>query len=305
MDFESWFSTEATCRAYLIQLRWPDGVQCPHCGRRGAWQDRAGRLICRTCRRHFRVTAGTIFHDSHLPLRVWFKAMWWMTNQKTGMSALGLQRALGLGSYRTAWLLLHKLRQAMVRPGRDPLAGTIEVDETLVGGYEPGGGRRHLGNKALVVVAAQADGAGIGRIRLRRVPDGAATPLLAFVKDVVAPGSLVLTDGYRSYAGLRAAGFRHRPRVRGADPARASKLLPRVHRVIALLKRWLLGTHQGAVSQTHLDAYLDEFAFRFNRRKSQFRGKLFQRVLEHAVLITPATYRDLVRQERRRPHKPL
>jgi transposase-like protein len=304
MDFDSRFATEAACRTYLIQLRWPDGFQCPHCGQPGAWQDRAARLICRTCRRHCRITAGTIFHDSHISLRVWFKAIWWMTNQKTGMSALGLQRALGLGSYRTAWLLLHKLRQAMVRPGRDPLTGTIEVDETMVGGYERGGGRRHLGNKALVIVAAQADGTGIGRIRLRRVPDGAATPLLGFVKAVVAPGSLVLTDGYRSYAGLQAAGFRHRPRVRGADPARASKLLPRVHRVIALLKRWLLGTHQGSVSHAHLDAYLDEFTFRFNRRKSQFRGKLFRRVLEHAVLLIPTTYRQLVRQKRRKPHNP-
>lgn len=294
MDFDTQFATEAQCLAYVLANRWPTGFRCPRCGYAKAWRKTRGRWTCTRCQAETSVTAGTLFQDSHVPLRVWFKAMWWVTAQKTGVSALGLQHVMGLGSYRTAWLLLHKLRRAMVRPGRDPLGGTVEVDETLIGGYEPGGGRRHLGNKALVVVAAQVDGAGIGRIRLRHVPDGAAEHLLAFVKEVVAPGALVRTDGHGGYAGLRKAGFRHRPRVRGADPARASKLLPRVHRVIALLKRWLLGTHQGAVTGAHLDHYLAEFTFRFNRRKSQHRGNLFRRVLEHAVRISPAPYHTVV-----------
>lgn len=253
-----------------------------------------GLMKCCVCGYQASVTAGTIFHRSHLPLQTWFRAMWWVTNQKHGVSALGLQRLLGLGSYKTAWSCLQKLRRAMVRPGRDRLTGEMEVDETFVGGVEKGGGRRHLGNKALIVVAAQVDGQGIGRIRMRRIPDSSAEHLLAFVKDAVEPGSKVITDGWAGYAGLREAGFRHRVRTRGPNPERASKLLPRVHRVASLLKRWLLGTHQGAVSRQQLDYYLDEFTFRFNRRTSKSRGKLFYRLVQQAVAIEPIPFSKLI-----------
>ncbi len=252
-----------------------------------------GLVKCHACGYQASVTAGTIFHRSHLPLRTWFRAMWWVTNQKQGVSALGLHRLLGLGSYKTAWSCLHKLRRAMVRPGRDGLSGKIEVDETLVGGVEKGGGRRHIGNKALVVIAAQVDGRGIGRIRMRRVPDNSADSLLSFVQEAVKPGSVVLTDGLASYAGLKEAGFRHKVKVRGPNPERASKLLPRVHRVASLLKRWLLGTHQGAVSREQLDYYLDEFTFRFNRRTSRSRGKLFYRLVDQAVSVEPVPFSKL------------
>lgn len=253
-----------------------------------------GDLVkCHGCGYQASVTAGTIFHRSHLPLRTWFRAMWWVTNQKQGVSALGLQRLLGLGSYKTAWSCLHKLRRAMVRPGRDRLSGEIEVDETFVGGVEKGGGRRHVGNKALVVIAAQVNGKGIGRIRMRRVPDNSADSLLSFVKEAVEPGSVVLTDGLASYAGLKEAGFRHKVKVRGPSPERASKLLPRVHRVASLLKRWVLGTHQGAVSREQLDYYLDEFTFRFNRRTSRSRGKVFYRLVQQAVSIEPVPFSEL------------
>lgn len=207
---------------------------------------------------------------------------------------MGLQRLLGLGSYETAWSCLQKLRRAMVRPGRDRLTGEVEVDETLVGGVEKGGGRRHLGNKALVVIAAQADGAGIGRIRMRRIPDASADRLLPFVKDAVEPGSVVITDGWAGYARLREAGCRHKVKTRGSNPERASKLLPRVHRVASLLKRWLLGTHQGAVSREQLEYYLDEFTFRFNRRTSRSRGKLFYRLVQQAAAIEPVPFSKLV-----------
>lgn len=220
--------------------------------------------------------------------------MWWVTNQKHGVSALGLQRLLGLGSYETAWSCLQKLRRAMVRPGRDRLTGEVEVDETFVGGVEKGGGRRHLGNKALVVIAAQADGAGTGRIRMRRIPDSSADRLLPFVKDAVDPRSVVITDGWAGYAGLRETGFRHKVKTRGSNPERASKLLPRVHRVASLLKRWLLGTHQGAVSREQLEYYLDEFTFRFNRRTSRSRGKLFYRLVQQAAAIEPVPFSKLV-----------
>jgi transposase-like protein len=220
--------------------------------------------------------------------------MWWVTNQKTGISALGLQKLLGLGSYETAWSCLQKLRRAMVRPSRDRLTGVVEVDEAYVGGVEPGGGKRHLGNKALVAIAAQVDGEGIGRIRLRRIPDASSRRLHAFVKDAIEPGSIVITDGWEGYEGLGNAGYRHKPRVIRGSGKTASALLPRVHRVASLLKRWLLGTHQGAVSREQLDFYLDEFTFRFNRRTSRHRGKLFYRLLQQAVIVKPVPYSKLI-----------
>jgi transposase-like protein len=218
--------------------------------------------------------------------------MWWMTDQKHRLSALGLQRLLGLGSYRTAWLWLQKLRRAMVRPSWDRLGGQVEVDETYVGGFEAGGGRRHLGSKVLVAIAAQIDGRGIGRVRLRRIPAASASPLVAFVKHAVKPGSVVITDRWKAYAGLKQEGFKHRLRVINPGTT-AAALLPRVHRVASLLKRWLMGTHQGALSREQLDSYLDEFTFRFNRRTSRYRWELFYRLVAQAVAVEPAPYSRL------------
>jgi transposase-like protein len=225
---------------------------------------------------------------------MWFQVMWWVTGQKNGASALGLQRVLGLGSYPTAWAWLHKLRRAMVRPGRDRLAGEVEVDETFVGGVEVGGGRRHLGTKALVVIAAQVDGNGIGRIRLKRIPDASAKSLHAFVKEAIEPGSTAITDGWESYEGLKDLGYKHKPRNISASGKAASTLLPRVHRVASLLKRWLLGTHQGRVDRKQLPYYLDEFTFRFNRRTSRARGLLFYRLAQQAVACQPVPFCKLV-----------
>jgi transposase-like protein len=288
------FATEAACRAYLTQLRWPAGFICPVCQSQPGWVDRRHRWTCAKCRRQTTVTAGTIFESTRLPLRLWFRAVWLVTSQKSGASALGLQRVLGLGSYETAWTWLHKLRRAMVRPGRDPLKGTVEVDETFVGGVSSGTGRDGIG-KALVVIAAEEDGAGIGRIRLARVPDASTPSLHGFIRQAIAPGSTIHTDGWAPYHGLERLGFGHTAtRLKGLDKDAAVELLPRVHRVAALLKRWLLGTHQGAASPTHLDYYLDEFTFRFNRRRSASRGKLFFRLLEQAVQVGPVTYNALV-----------
>lgn len=256
--------------------------------------------MCTPCGRQISVTAGTIFQGTRTPLTTWFRAIWWVVSQKNGASALGLQKALGLGSYRTAWTWLHKLRRAMVRPGRDRLHGEVEVDETIVGGVEPGGGRRHLGKKALVVIAAEVRGRGIGRIRMQRVADASAESLLPFVERSVQPGTVVITDGFQSYRGLARVGYRHDRRVLLGSGESAEAVLPRVHRVASLLKRWLLGTHQGAVSREHLDYYLDEFTFRFNRRTSRHRGKLFYRLLEQAVVTEPVPYTDMVRGVRGR-----
>ncbi len=240
------------------------------------------------------MTAGTIFQDTRSALTLWFRAIWWVTTQKNGASALGLQRVLGLGSYRTAWTWLHKLRRAMVRPGRDRLCGEVEVDETFVGGVEEGGGRRHVGNKALVVVAAEVRGRAIGRIRLGCVRDSSAGSILPFVHQAVSPGSIVITDGFQSYRSLPAAGYVHRRTVVRGSGENPDALLPRVHRVASLLKRWLLGTHQGGVHRAHLPYYLDEFTFRFNRRTSRHRGKLFFRLLEQSVAVDPAPYAAIV-----------
>lgn len=250
---------------------------------------------CHGCRRQTSATAGTIFQDTRKPLVMWFRAMWYVTSQKNGASALGLQRVLGLGSYETGWTWLHKLRRAMVRPERDRLSGWVEVDETFVGGLEEGVAGRQTESKALVVIAAQADGPGIGRIRLRMIEDASAGSLHPFVQDCVEPGSTVHTDGWQGYAGLDGKGYQTEiTKLRGRRKE-ASNLMPRVHRIASLLKRWLLGTHQGAVAPWHLPYYLDEFTFRFNRRKSKSRGKLFFRLMQQAVSTPPATYDTIVK----------
>jgi transposase-like protein len=252
------------------------------------------------------VTAGTIFQDTRTPLSIWFRAMWAVTSQKTGTSALTLQQVLGLGSYQTAWTWLHKLRRAMVRPGRERLAGRVEVDETFVGALEDGVRGRGAVKKALIVIAAEEVGHGIGRIRLRRVPDGSADSLQGFIDEVIEPGSRVHTDGWVGYDRLKAHGYRHRITFLSDHPEPANELLPRVHLVVSLLKRWLLGTHQGAVSPAHLDYYLDEFTFRFNRRRSRHRGMLFYRLAQQAVQVEPVPYKAMVkhvRRGRRRHHK--
>ena len=293
-EFEAQFTTEAACRDYLLRLRWPDGFRCPRCGHPKAWPIEKTLFQCTRCRYRASLTSGTIFENTRKPLRLWFRAMWWVTSQKTGASALGLQKVLGLGSYETAWTWLHKLRRAMVRPGRDRLSGAIEVDETYLGGPEEGLRGRETQNKALIVVAAQEDGKGVGRIRLHRVPDASADSLVSFIEDVIEPGSLVKTDGWKGYAGLETKGYRHRILILGRRNETASDLLPRVHRVVSLLKRWLMGTHQGAVSHEHLDYYLDEFTFRFNRRSSRHRGLLFYRLLQQAVAAEAVPYKDMV-----------
>jgi transposase-like protein len=298
-ELEARFATDEACLAYLSQLRWPQGFRCPVCQGAKAWPMARGLRACAGCGYQASVTAGTIFEGTRKPLTMWFRAIWWVTSQKNGVSALGLQRVLGLGSYETAWSWLHKLRRAMVRPGRDRLSGVVEVDETYVGPTEKGLRGRKSHRKALVVIAAEEDGEAIGRIRMRRVADASAASLGAFVVESVAPGTVVHTDGWDGYVRLSSLGYLHAVSLLHHSRQTASQALPRVHGVISLLKRWLLGTHQGAVSPEHLDYYLDEYTFRFNRRRSLHRGKLFYRLVEQAVQADPAPYPSLVRAVRR------
>jgi transposase-like protein len=248
--------------------------------RRGLWH-------CRDCHRQTSVLAGTVLQDSHLPVRVWFRAMWHITSQKNGVSALGLQRVLGMGSYRTAWLILHKLRRAMVRPGRERLHGVVEVDEAYWGAEEEGVIGRQTETKALLAVAVEVQGSGMGRIRLATLPDVQGATLQRFLDYAVEPGSTVRTDGLPAYVGMR--GYTHERQIQNRQPA-SDHLLPHAHRVISLLKRWLVGTHQGAVSHEHLDDYLAEFTFRFNRRLSASRGKLFYRLVQQVAQVSPQPY---------------
>lgn len=297
LELERRFNCEEACAEYLAALRWPGGWVCPRCAGAEAWLVRRNRWRCDKCRYEMSVTAGTIFQDSHLPLTIWFRAMWQVTSQKNGISALGLQRVLGLGSYKTVWAMLHKLRRAMVRPGRERLSGSVEADETYLGGLEEGVRGRQTEIKALIVVAAEEDGKGIGRIRMQRIPDASARSLVCFVEESVEPGSVVHTDGWLGYEPLQARGYMHQVTFLRGQQKSPSELLPRVHRVISLLKRWLLGTHQGAIGHHHLDEYLDEFTFRFNRRKSASRGKLFYRLAQQAVQVDPAPFAILVKPQ--------
>jgi transposase-like protein len=295
LELEKRFSTEDACREYLAALRWPEGFGCPQCGTRKGWKIGRGLWLCAACRRQVSVTAGTIFEGTRLPLVLWFRTMWYVTSQKNGASALGMQRVLGFGSYQTAWAWLHKLRRAMVRPGRDRLKGVVEVDETYLGGLEEGVAGRQTETKALIAVAAEEDGKGIGRIRLKQIPDASMYSLHTFVLENIEPGSTVHTDGWGGYNGIEDIGaYKHKVTVLKGKKREPHELMPRVHRVASLLKRWILGTHQGAVGRKHLDYYLDEFTFRFNRRTSASRGKLFYRLAQQAVHADPLPYRSIV-----------
>ena len=216
-------------------------------------------------------------------------------SQKDGVSALSLQRALEIGSYPTAWAMLHRLRAVLVRPGRERLAGVVEVDETVMGGVEAGltGGRSRGNKKSLVAVAVEhKDPSGLGRCRMAPIHDASSETLRAFLVDSVVEGSTVVTDGWQPYRQATAGLYVHDRHV--VPRTEASQLMPGVHRVASLSKRWLLGTHQGSVEADHLGQYLNEFVFRFNRRGSRSRGLVFYRVLELAVAHEPVRYRDLV-----------
>ncbi len=291
-EFDEWFSSESACEKFLRRVRWPSGFECPGCGSVGGWETSRGLLRCPSCARQTSVTAGTLLAGTRKPLRQWFQAIWYVTSQKHGVSALGLQRVLGLGSYQTAWAWLHKLRRAMVRPGRDRLSGEVEVDETFLGGADFAIDGRET-DRALIAIAAEVRGRAIGRIRMAPVDDASAKSLIPFVESAVSEGTVVRTDGWSGYVPLPRHGYRHRPTSLRATGLRAHVVMPRVHRVASLLKRWWLGTYHGGISEAHLEYYLDEFTFRFNRRTSRARGLLFYRLVQQAVQMDAVPYHRL------------
>lgn len=296
-DFEEFitkFVTEKDCYAYIKSLRWPKGFVCPRCQGKEAWETQRNLLHCVNCGRQTSITAGTIFQGTRKPLRLWFHVMWWIMSQKNGASAKNLQHTMGFRRYETAWTWLHKFRRAMIRPGRERLQGIVEVDETYIGGTEEGNRGRKIEKKALVVIAVEIEEKKLGRIRFRQIPDASAKNLIPFVKDNISIDSVVVTDGWQGYSPLRGNGYNHEVRNISQSEKEASELLPHVHLVVSLIKRWLMGTHQGAVSPAHLSYYLDEYAFRFNRRLSTHRGKLFYRLMQQAVTTEPMSRETIV-----------
>ena len=279
------FPNEEACLEYLSIIRWPNGCQCVRCDSQNILKIGRGLYRCQVCKYDFSVIAGTLFQDTHKPLRLWFHAIWYIVSQKNGVSALGLQNALGLGSYHTAWEWLHKLRRAMVRPDRDKLSGVVEVNETFVGGESTGKRGRGAEGKALVLIAAEDTLAGIGRIRMSTITDASGDVLTRTIQQMIEVGSTIRTDGWTGYNGLTNLGYVHLPTTN--HNVKEDDVVDKTHLVAALLKRWLIGTLHGAISHKNLPYYLDEFTFRFNRRTSRSRGKLFYRLIEQALTIDP------------------
>jgi transposase-like protein len=297
LEFQRQFPDESACAAWLSAERWPEGFRCPCCGHDQSWMlaTKAWTRECTKCHRQTSVTAGTVMHGSKLPLTVWFWAAYLMATHSNGLSARQMGRQLGLGSYKSAWLLCAKLRRAMVNPARALLSGTVEIDETQISHRtkdDPvaGGGGRSPHGKMQIIAAVEVVAQAPGRLRLGVIKDASAASLHPFIKANVIPGAILKTDGWSAYPGV--AGFSHQPHVVGTMAAHI--VLPWVHRVFSNLKTWALGVYHG-LRRKHLQAYLDEFVFRFNRRRSPHAA--FRAILNIATVIPPVTYNRLIAQD--------
>lgn len=301
-EFLSRFRTEDDCWEYLFSIRWPDGFKCPKCDRQKYYLNNRAIIECSNCGHQLSITSGTIFHGTRKSLLLWFHVMWWVAAQKTGLSASNFKDFMGFGSYETAWAWLHKLRRAMVRSGREKLSGEIEVDETFVGGRETGNKKDGTGKtgrgaleKSLVVVATECHGKQIGRVRFKCIESASSENLMTFIEENVEHGSTVITDGWRGYDSLSSnKNYKHIRKPISGSGHEAHELLPHVHMVDSLLKRWINGTHQGKISPKHLEFYLDEYAFRFNRKLSTHRGKVFYRLVQQAIATSPMPLKTLI-----------
>ena len=292
-EFDKIFVSDDACLEFLSEVRWSSGFKCQSCQSEKFWNLEPGIRRCQDCKFKNYVRAGTIFDSSKLPLKTWLHAIWWVTSQKTGISALNLQKNIGLGSYRSAWLLLHKIRNAMIHVDRSPLHGEVEVDEAFIGGVRSGKRGRGAEDKELIVIAAECSGAKrVGRVRIQRIPNASAETLEAFVIATIAEGATIHTDGWPSYNGLANLGYKHIPRP--SYSVHPDELLPRINIVTSLLKRWILGTLHGRLDPKHMDNYFEEFIFRFNRRTSKVRAFLFQSVLENSIKVSPSPYKEII-----------
>jgi hypothetical protein len=292
-EFKQWFPDDAACIDYLAGLRWPDGFSCPRCGDGKAWRTGKGLWMCAGCCLKTSVTAGTIFHRSHTPLSTWFAAVWFVTSQKNGMSAAGLQQALGFGSYETAWAWLHKMRRAMVRPDRELLTGTVELDQSFLGGRSTGKTGGSSGKVPVTIAVERDDRGRLGRVRLEMAHAPGKLDIVEFGCDVIEPGSTVRTDGARMFQRFTERGYTHEA-TKSYTVEDRDTVMPGPHLVSSLLKRWTAGTLHYRLSPQHLPYYLDEFTFRFNRRKSRARGMLFYRLLQQAVDTDPHPLKELI-----------
>ena len=282
-DFIEQFATEKQCRDYLAKIRWSNGFTCPHCNGVAAWIKKNGIRVCKKCRKDISVTAGTHFAYSKIPLNIWFQAMWFVVTQKQGVSALGLGRALGITRQKTGWFLLKRIRETMTKTSPDLLSGTVEIDEVFLGGVKTGKRGRGAEGKTLILVAVEDKGKkGIGRIRISTIPNASENTLIETIQKLVEPGSTIRTDQHRGYPIITKHNFYHKP-VAKVSYELGEDNTPLVHRVASLLKRWLLGTHQGGVQKENISSYLDEYVFRFNRRTSKSRGKLFYRLIQNML----------------------
>src|SRR5262245_16923122 len=282
-EFEARFATEADCRAYWIEARWGGKPACARCSSTRVWTIRDGTTFeCADCDHQTSLTSGTLLEKTHKPLKMWFRAVFEISTRRTGISAKDLQRIMGFGSYKTAWSWLHKLRAAMVRSKSDPLGPFVQVDEALVGGK----GGPH---KELVLAAAEVG----GRVRLAHAESNDKATLKTFADGQIAADAHVVTDGLASYDRESLGERPHQAIVQTKAERRERDAVQSCHWTIALLKRWLMGTHAGAVAPKHLQAYLDEFAFRHNRRKTNGVGRIAARVIERLVARQPLTMRSL------------
>lgn len=298
-EFERRFPDEESCRAYLIEVRWGGRPRCDRCQCDRVWQSGRGLWECSACGHQTSITSGTPLHRTRKPLKLWFRAIWEMVTRKTGISGKDLQRLMGFGSYETAWTWLHKLRASLVSPDREPLRGSVQVDEGYMGGKAEGPQRgRSTEGKAVIVVGAEPG----GRMRLEHSPDATAVSLGSFIRRNVAAGEMLLTDFGPGYTKQAVAGRGHLAENQSTELQGKKDSLQHCHWALSNLKRWWLGTHHGAVSNKHLQAYLDEFVFRANRRSTEGVGRIAARGLQGVMKRGPMPYRSIVHDTRPTRH---
>ena len=294
IEFEKRFGTEEQCRDHLYRSKFNQGFLCPKCGRKEFWWTARSLMHCKFCHHQESLRTGTVFEGSKKPLQLWYKTLYFVALNKNGLSALALKRMMGFGSYQTAWAWLHKIRGMMKRTGREKLVGTIEVDETYLGGPKPGKRGRGAEGKALICIALEKkkDDPKPGRVRMEVIPDTCGDTISKFVQRNVEIGATIRSDGLPSYRNLSEIGYLHDRVIE--DKKKPESMMPALHLVISLAKRWIIGTMQGRISEKYLPVYLDEFVFRFNRRTSKNRGKIFYRLLDQCITSSPLPYWKII-----------